>query len=82
MTADTVALVERRDHRRPDPARGEARQVWSRRCVRAAIVFATGATERPMVFANNDRPGVMLASAVRSYLNRFAVAPGRNALWS
>ena len=39
------------------------------------IVYATGATERPLVFANNDRPGVMLASAVRTYLNRFAVAP-------
>ncbi len=41
------------------------------------IVFATGATERPLVFSNNDRPGVMLASALRTYANRFAVAPGR-----
>jgi len=75
----TVALVERRDHLRPDPAKGEARQVviTLRAC---AIVFATGATERPIVFANNDRPGVMLASAVRSYLNRFAVASGRRAV--
>ncbi len=39
------------------------------------IVFATGATERPLVFPSNDRPGVMLASALRTYLNRFAVAP-------
>ena len=74
----TVALVERRDHRRLDPARGEARQLVTTLRARS-IVFATGATERPLVFANNDRPGVMLASAVRSYLNRFAVAPGRNA---
>lgn len=74
-----VALVERRDHLRPDPAKGEARQVviTLRAC---AIVFATGATERPTIFANNDRPGVMLASAVRSYLNRFAVAPGKRAV--
>jgi sarcosine oxidase subunit alpha len=36
--------------------------------------------ERPMVFAGNDRPGVMLAGAVRTYLNRFAVAPGRRAV--
>jgi methylglutamate dehydrogenase subunit C len=43
-----------------------------------AIIFATGATERPLVFANNDRPGVMLASAVRTYLNRFAVAPSQS----
>jgi methylglutamate dehydrogenase subunit C len=45
-----------------------------------SIVFAAGATERPLVFANNDRPGVMLASAVRTYLNRFAVAPVANAV--
>ena len=75
----TVAVVERRDHLRPNPEGGEARQIVS--TVRArAIVFATGATERPLVFANNDRPGVMLASAVRSYLNRFAVVLGKYAL--
>jgi sarcosine oxidase subunit alpha len=75
----TVALVERREHLRPDPAKGEARQVVI--ILRArAIVFATGATERPLVFANNDRPGVMLASAARSYLSRFAVACGKRAV--
>jgi sarcosine oxidase, subunit alpha len=40
------------------------------------VVVATGAHERPLVFANNDRPGVMLASAVRTYLNRYGVAAG------
>jgi hypothetical protein len=40
-------------------------------------VLAAGAIERPIAFANNDRPGVMLASAVRAYVNRWAVAPGR-----
>lgn len=75
----TVALVERRDHLQPDPAKGEARQVVITLRARA-VVFATGATERPLVFANNDRPGVMLASAVRSYLNRFAVVCGRRAV--
>jgi len=75
----TVALVERRDHAHSDPAKGEARQVVTTMRARA-IVFATGATERPLVFANNDRPGVMLVSAVRSYLNRFAVACGRRAV--
>jgi heterotetrameric sarcosine oxidase alpha subunit len=75
----TIALVERRDHLRPDPDRGDTRQIVS--TVRArTVVFATGATERPLVFANNDRPGVMLAAAVRSYLNRFAVALGEYAL--
>ncbi|MFL5259163.1 MAG: sarcosine oxidase subunit alpha family protein [Hyphomicrobiales bacterium] len=75
----TVALLERRDHLRPDPTKGQARQVVT--TLRAkAIVFATGALERPLVFTNNDRPGVMLASAVRAYLNRFAVAPGQHAV--
>jgi len=40
-------------------------------------VLAAGALERPIAFANNDRPGVMLAGAVRAYLHRWAVAPGR-----
>jgi len=40
-------------------------------------VLAAGALERHIAFRNNDRPGVMLASAVRSYVNRWGVAPGR-----
>lgn len=40
------------------------------------IVLATGALERPIAFANNDRPGVMLASAARAFVHRYAVAPG------
>jgi sarcosine oxidase, subunit alpha len=43
-------------------------------------VVATGALERPMVFSNNDRPGVMLASAVQRYLHRYGVVPGRSVL--
>ncbi|HKY93373.1 MAG TPA: sarcosine oxidase subunit alpha family protein [Nevskiaceae bacterium] len=41
------------------------------------VVLATGALERPLVFPNNDRPGVMLAGAARHYLHRFGVRPGR-----
>ena len=44
----------------------------------ANSVLAAGATERPITFANNDRPGVMLASAVRSYAHRFDVETGKN----
>lgn len=44
------------------------------------VVLATGAIERNLVFANNDRPGIMLASAVRHYVNEFAVVPGRRAI--
>jgi len=41
------------------------------------MVLAAGATERPIAFANNDRPGIMLSSAIRSYQNRFGVEPGK-----
>jgi len=44
------------------------------------VVLATGAIERPLVFHQNDRPGIMLASAVRTYLHRYGVCPGRSAL--
>ena len=44
------------------------------------VVLATGAVERPLTFANNDLPGVMLASAVATYVNRYAVAPGERLL--
>ncbi len=40
-------------------------------------VLAAGALERPIAFPMNDRPGIMMASAVRSYLNRYGVAPGQ-----
>lgn len=41
-------------------------------------VLCAGALERPIAFPNNDRPGIMLASAVRSYVNRWGVAPGKS----
>jgi sarcosine oxidase subunit alpha len=44
------------------------------------VVLAGGAIERPLVFAENDLPGIMLASAVRVYVNRYGVAPGRQAV--
>jgi len=70
-----LAVQHRTDHL-PDPApQGVSRQrVWHIRT--RQVVLATGAHERPLVFAGNDRPGVVLASAVRSYLNRYAVAAG------
>ena len=58
-------------------ARTEGR-LWHVRARR--IVLATGATERPIVFANSDRPGIMLASAASAYLRRFAVRPGERAV--
>ncbi len=47
---------------------------WRIRARRA--ILAGGATERPVAFPNNDRPGIMLAGSVRSYANRFGVIPG------
>ena len=44
------------------------------------VVLATGAIERPLVFAGNDRPGVMLADAARTYVRRYGVQPGKRAV--
>jgi sarcosine oxidase subunit alpha len=53
-------------------------RVWH---VRAAqVVLAAGAIERPIAFADDDRPGVMLASAARLYADRFGVLPGARAV--
>jgi glycine cleavage system aminomethyltransferase T len=48
----------------------------------ASIVMACGAIERPLVFAGNDRPGVMLAGAVGTYVNRYGVLPGKRVLFA
>jgi len=55
---------------------GKPRQIlW--RIYSKRAVLAAGSTERPIAFGNNDRPGVMLAGAVRAYVNRYGVTPGR-----
>ena len=41
-------------------------------------LLCAGAIERSIAFGNNDRPGIMLAGAVRAYVNRFGVAPGKH----
>ncbi|WP_404362996.1 sarcosine oxidase subunit alpha family protein [Marinobacter sp.] len=41
------------------------------------VVLATGAHERPLVYAHNDLPGNMLAGAVSTYIRRYGVVPGR-----
>jgi len=74
-----VPLLVRREHLAPQARKGEACQLVIQLRARA-IVFATGALERPLLFSNNDRPGVMLASALRSYLHRHAVVPEQRAL--
>ncbi|MGE3064677.1 MAG: sarcosine oxidase subunit alpha family protein [Vicinamibacterales bacterium] len=73
------AAVERVSDHLPEPSPHAVRQrYW--KIVARRIVLAAGAIERPMVFAGNDRPGVMTASAVRSYINRYGVVPGSRAV--
>ncbi|MET0136708.1 MAG: 2Fe-2S iron-sulfur cluster-binding protein, partial [Kibdelosporangium sp.] len=52
--------------------------LWHIRAQR--VILATGAYEQPIVFENNDRPGIMLAGAVGKYITKYAVLPGRKAV--
>jgi sarcosine oxidase subunit alpha len=74
-----LTIAERcADHVAAPEVRGPRQRLWR---VRARqVVLAQGAFERPLVFCNNDRPGVMLASAVSTYINRYAVRPGERAV--
>jgi len=72
-----VGLVERVSDHLASPGHDLPRErLWQVRAKR--VILATGAIERHMVFADNDRPGVMLASAARAYLNHYGVAVGQN----
>jgi methylglutamate dehydrogenase subunit C len=75
----TYGALERvSDHLAAAPHGAPRQRLW--RIVAKATVLAAGATERPIVFGGNDRPGVMLAGAVRTYIHRYAVAPGSKAV--
>ena len=50
-------------------------RLWQVRAKR--VVIAAGSIERPLVFPDNDRPGIMLADAARTYLQQYGVAAGR-----
>jgi len=69
---DVFALVERPKH---SGVRERLLIVRSKRAV-----LATGAIEQPLVFENNDRPGILLAGAARQYLRCYGVAVGRRVL--
>jgi methylglutamate dehydrogenase subunit C len=72
----TLAAVERvSDHLPTPPRRCPRQRLW--KIVAKRVVLASGAIERALVFPGNDRPGVMMASAVRTYLHRFGIASGR-----
>ncbi|MGW7383158.1 sarcosine oxidase subunit delta family protein [Streptomyces sp. NPDC054794] len=74
-----LAVERRTNHlgaQAPDNVSRE--RVWRIRARR--VVLATGAHERSLAFADNDRPGVMLAASARAYANRHGVLPGRHAV--
>ena len=72
---DLVTLTQRISEPGQVPDNGVAQRLWH---VRAGqVILATGSIERPMAFAHNDRPGVMLSQAVRTYVRRFGVVPGK-----
>jgi sarcosine oxidase subunit alpha len=74
-----VALQERLTDHLADPAAETPRErLWQ---VRAKhVVLATGAIERPLVFPDNDRPGIMLADAAATFAVRYGVKPGERAV--
>lgn len=77
--ANFLTIAERlTDHLALSERRGPRERVWRVRAKQ--VVLATGAHERPIVFANNDRPGVMLASAVSSYVNRYGIELSKKAV--
>lgn len=68
--------VERVSDHLPVPPEGKPRQILWRIYSKRAIL-AAGAIERPIAFEQNDRPGIMLASAMRAYVNRWAATPAQ-----
>ncbi|WP_299288708.1 sarcosine oxidase subunit alpha family protein [uncultured Tateyamaria sp.] len=66
--------VERVSDHLATPAAGKPRQILWRIYAKQTLLCA-GATERPIAFDNNDRPGIMLAASMRAYANRWAATP-------
>ncbi|MDW6020514.1 sarcosine oxidase subunit alpha family protein [Mesorhizobium sp. BAC0120] len=76
---NTLAALERVTDHKSVGGVGEPRhRHWVIRA--GAVVLATGALERPLVFPGNDRPGVMLASAAERFANEFGVLPGEKSV--
>ncbi len=74
-----LTLMERvTGHLAAPPSHLPRQRLWRVRAKQ--VVLATGAIERPLVFADNDRPGIMLADAVSTYVRRYGVLPGRRAV--
>ena len=71
-----IGAVERLTDHLDQPGTRAREKLWRIRA--GEVVLAQGAIERPLVFAGNDVPGVMLASAARTYLHRYGVAVGKS----
>jgi sarcosine oxidase subunit alpha len=72
---NVLTALDLSDKEHPD---GPVQRFW---VIRAReVVLGTGAIEQPLMFAHNDRPGIMLAGAMRTYLNRYGVAAGHRAV--
>ena len=71
-----IGAVERLTDHLPHPASGAREKLWRIRA--GEVILAQGAIERPLVFAGNDVPGVMLASGARTFLHRYGVAVGKS----
>lgn len=79
--ANLVQAVElMQDHISPASRNAELPRQRLHKIRAHQVILATGAIERPLVFGNNDLPGVMTASAGQTYLNRYAVRAGQQVL--
>lgn len=72
-----VTLHERRSDHLPSRQKGASSRQRMHRVRAGAVLLATGAQERPLVFANNDVPGCMQANAVSAYIRQYGVRPGK-----
>jgi sarcosine oxidase subunit alpha len=73
----TYGALEKVSHHKANRQGGAPLETFWRIVAKQAVL-AAGALERPVAFANNDRPGIMTAGAVRAYLNRWGVSPGKS----
>jgi len=73
-----VELVQ--DHLPHHKRKPEQRRERMHRIRAKQVILATGAFERPLVFGNNDLPGIMTVSALTTYFNRYGVSCGKNVI--
>ena len=72
-----LVMFERcKDHLKDPEPYTPRQRLWYIRAQQ--VILSTGSIERPLVFANNDRPGIMLANSAREYLKVYGVLSGKN----